>query len=158
MDGESAWRSDGALSGTTNTQSACASRLAGDPHDLPHWLRLGQAVPYNPANLRNGPISGGAMVAAAGPAANLIAAAAIGFLARNLISLARYDCWHHFCGNRNYPPNRGADKYRLGGIQHHPHPPLDGYRILLRFLPPNIVPSISWLERQGRSCCSLSSS
>ena len=23
--------------------------------------------------------------------------------------LARYDCWHHFCGNRNYPPNRGAD-------------------------------------------------
>lgn len=109
----------------------------------------GKPVPYNPANLRNGPISGGAMVAAAGPAANIIAAAVIGFLFQNLVSSS---------GATADSTTEAIATILLLVVQINialaifnviPIPPLDGYRILLRFLPPQIVPSISWLELQG---------
>ena len=109
----------------------------------------GKPVPYNPANLRNGPISGGAMVAAAGPAANLIAAAAIGFLARNLISSPNTIAGSTSEAIATILLIVVQINIALAVFNIIPIPPLDGYRILLRVLPPNIVPSISWLERQG---------
>lgn len=109
----------------------------------------GKPVPYNPANLRNGPISGGAMVAAAGPAANLITAAVIGFLFQNFVSAP---------GVTADSTTEAVATVLLLVVQINialaifniiPIPPLDGYRILLRFLPRHVVPSISWLELQG---------
>lgn len=109
----------------------------------------GKPVPYNPAKLRNGPISGGAMVAAAGPAANLITAAGIGFLFQNFVSAP---------GVTADSTTEAIATILLLVVQINialaifniiPIPPLDGYRILLRFLPRHVVPSISWLELQG---------
>lgn len=109
----------------------------------------GKPVPYNPANLRNGPISGGAMVAAAGPAANLVAAAAIGFLVRNLIPSSELTADSTIVAILTMLAIVVQINVALAVFNIIPVPPLDGYRILLRFLPPHIVPSISWLELQG---------
>lgn len=109
----------------------------------------GKPVPYNPANLRNGPISGGAMVAAAGPAANILTAAALGFLFQNLVT---------FSGPSIDETTEAIATILIIVVQINialaifniiPIPPLDGYRVFLRFLPPHVVPSISRLELQG---------
>ena len=109
----------------------------------------GKPVPYNPANLRNGPISGGAMVAIAGPAANILTAAVIGLLLRNFLSsldpttdettiaIAQVLVWVVHIN------------IALAIFNIIPIPPLDGYRVLLRFLPPHLVPSITRFEVQG---------
>ena len=109
----------------------------------------GKPVPYNPANLRNGPISGGAMVAAAGPAANLVVAAAIGFLIRNLISSLDATTDSTTVTIVTMLAIVVQINIALAVFNIIPIPPLDGYRILLRFLPRHVVPSISWLELQG---------
>ena len=109
----------------------------------------GKPVPYNPANLRNGPISGGAMVAIAGPAANVVTAAVLGLLFRNLIT---------FSGASVDGTTEAIATILLVVVQINialaifniiPVPPLDGYRVLLRFLPPHLVPSITRFELQG---------
>ncbi len=109
----------------------------------------GKPVPYNPGNLRNGPISGGAMVAAAGPAANVITAAVLGLVVRNLIT------------SSDLASNTTAAyivtiliiivqiNIALAVFNVIPIPPLDGYRILLRILPPHVVPTLARFEVQG---------
>jgi Zn-dependent protease len=109
----------------------------------------GKPVPYNPARLRNGPISGGAMVAAAGPAANLVAAAAIGFILRNFVNSSDIVAGSMEASMLDALGIVVQINIALAIFNIIPIPPLDGYRILLRFLPPHIVPSVSWLELQG---------
>ncbi|MCY4438215.1 MAG: site-2 protease family protein [Chloroflexi bacterium] len=109
----------------------------------------GKPVPYNPANLRNGPISGGAMVAAAGPAANLVVAAAIGFLIRNQISSLDATTDSTTVTIVTMLAIVMQINIALAIFNIIPIPPLDGYRVLLRFLPPHVVPSITRLELQG---------
>jgi len=109
----------------------------------------GKPVPYNPANLRNGPISGGAMVAVAGPAANVVTAAALGFLFQNLISLSGASVDGTTEAIVTILAIVVQINIALAIFNIIPIPPLDGYRVLLRFLPPHVVPSISRLEVQG---------
>ncbi len=109
----------------------------------------GKPVPYNPANLRNGPISGGAMVAIAGPAANIVTAAALGFLFQNLISLSGASVDDTTEAIATILVIVVQINIALAIFNIIPIPPLDGYRVLLRFLPPHVVPSISRLELQG---------
>lgn len=109
----------------------------------------GKPVPYNPANLRNGPISGGAMVAIAGPAANIVTAAALGFLFQNLISLSGASVDGTTEAIATILAIVVQINIALAIFNIIPIPPLDGYRVLLRFLPPHVVPSISRLELQG---------
>lgn len=109
----------------------------------------GKPVPYNPANLRNGPISGGAMVAIAGPAANIVTAAALGFLFQNLISLSGASVDDTTEAIATILAIVVQINIALAIFNIIPIPPLDGYRVLLRFLPPHVVPSISRLELQG---------
>ena len=110
----------------------------------------GKPVPYNPANLRNGPISGGAMVAAAGPAANLVTAAVIAFALRTLLPTTGVSAdstsatiatifAYVVLINISLAVSSTLSRFR----------PLDGYRVLLRFLPPHVVPLLSRLELQG---------
>lgn len=109
----------------------------------------GKPVPFNPRNLRNGPISGGAMVAAAGPAANIVTAAALGLVVRNLITSSDLAADTAAASIATILVIMVQINIALAIFNVIPIPPLDGYRILLRFLPPHIVPSISWLELQG---------
>ena len=109
----------------------------------------GKPVPYNPANLRNGPISGGAMVAAAGPAANIVTAAAIGFLIRNLVSSLDTTTDSTTVTIVTMLAIVMQINIALAIFNIIPIPPLDGYRVLLRFLPPHVVPYITRLELQG---------
>lgn len=109
----------------------------------------GKPVPYNPANLRNGPISGGAMVAAAGPAANIVTAAALGFLFQNLVNFSGASIDGTAEAIATILVIVVQINVALAIFNIIPIPPLDGYRVLLRFLPPHLVPSISRLEMQG---------
>ena len=89
------------------------------------------------------------MVAAAGPAANLVVAAAIGFLIRNLISSLDATTDSTTVTIVTMLAIVVQINIALAVFNIIPIPPLDGYRILLRFLPRHVVPSISWLELQG---------
>lgn len=109
----------------------------------------GKPVPYNPANLRNGPISGGAMVAAAGPAANLVTAAVIAFALRNLLPTTGLTADSTSATIATILAYVVLINISLAVFNIIPIPPLDGYRVLLRFLPPHLVPSITRFELQG---------
>lgn len=109
----------------------------------------GKPVPYNPANLRNGPISGGAMVAIAGPAANIVTAAVLGLLFRNLITFSGASVDGTTEAIATILAIVVQINIALAIFNIIPIPPLDGYRVLLRFLPPHVVPSITRLELQG---------
>ncbi len=109
----------------------------------------GKPVPYNPANLRNGPISGGAMVAIAGPVANIVAAAAIGLLFQNVISFSGVALDSTTEAVATILAIVVQINIALAVFNIIPIPPLDGYRVLLRFLPPHLVPSITRFEIQG---------
>ena len=109
----------------------------------------GKPVPYNPANLRNGPISGGAMVAAAGPAANLVTAAVIAFALRNLLPTSGLTADSTSATIATIFAYVVLINISLAVFNIIPLPPLDGYRVLLRFLPPHLVPSITRFELQG---------
>ncbi len=109
----------------------------------------GKPVPYNPANLRNGPISGGAMVAAAGPAANLVTAAVIAFALRNLLPTSGLTADSTSATIATIFAYVVFINISLAVFNIIPLPPLDGYRVLLRFLPPHLVPSITRFELQG---------
>lgn len=109
----------------------------------------GKPVPYNPRNLRNGPISGGAMVAAAGPAANIITAAALGLVIRNVVTSSDLASNTTAAYIATILIIVAQINIALAVFNVIPIPPLDGYRILLRFLPPHVVPSLARFEVQG---------
>ena len=89
------------------------------------------------------------MVAIAGPAANIVTAAALGFLFQNLISLSGASVDGTTEAIATILAIVVQINIALAIFNIIPIPPLDGYRVLLRFLPPHVVPSISRLELQG---------
>jgi Zn-dependent protease len=101
----------------------------------------GKPVPVNPYNLRVGAKTGMALVGAAGPAANLLAAALVAGLIqvqegfpREILRLLTYVV---------------LINVTLAFFNLIPVPPLDGFSVLLGFLPDRLADSVARLQQYG---------
>ena len=117
----------------------------------------GKPVPVNPMRLRNGPQTGRAMVAAAGPISNIILAALAGLP----IQLGLVDWWNPL--TRPFSLDQwGANEYIslfLGAMIFFnlvlavfnllPLSPLDGFAVAIGILPRDLSISVARLERYG---------
>jgi Zn-dependent protease len=113
-------------------------------------LGWGRPVPYNPNNLRNGPIAGGAMVSIAGPVSNLLVASVVALILRLTVS--------HGIVTADVPVSLIVFMGRLFEVSISllifnllPIPPLDGYAFwlgLLHAIPTRITRDI-WAALSG---------
>ena len=88
-------------------------------------------------------------MAIAGPVANIVAAAVIGLLFQNVISFSGVALDSTTEAVATILAIVVQINIALAVFNIIPIPPLDGYRVLLRFLPPHLVPSITRFEIQG---------
>jgi Zn-dependent protease len=117
----------------------------------------GKPVPVNPSRLRNGPQAGRAMVAAAGPIANIILAA----LAALPLQLGLVEWWNPL--TRPFDINAwGFDEYAslflgaaiffnivLAVFNLLPFSPLDGFSVAVGLLPRDLSITVARLEQYG---------
>ncbi len=103
----------------------------------------GKAVPVNPINLRGDPRRGMAIVAAAGPAANLLSAVVFGLLLRAAVSNGTdLEYWHLLLQVLT------LINLFLAIFNLMPVPPLDGFTLLLVFVNPNTAQRLRLYSRQ----------
>ncbi len=103
----------------------------------------GKAVPVNPINLRGDPRRGMAIVAAAGPAANLLSAVVFGLMLRAaLADVTELEYWHLIL-QRLTLINLFLAIFNLI-----PVPPLDGFTLLLAFVHSDTAQRLRFYSRQ----------
>lgn len=112
---------------------------------LPGGLVFGWAkpVPYNPMNLKR-PERDGALIAAAGPTANLFIALVFGLAFRAMAVLPVLGGALELLFAKIVIVNVMLAVFNLVPI-----PPLDGSKVLFGFLPPSTRGLQEWLERSG---------
>jgi Zn-dependent protease len=103
----------------------------------------GKAVPVNPINLRGDLRRGMAIVAAAGPAANLLSAVVFGLLLRAAVANATDPEYWHLLLNTLVQVNVVLAIFNLIPI-----PPLDGFTLLLAFVDSNTAQRLRFYSRQ----------
>lgn len=103
----------------------------------------GKAVPVNPINLRGDPRRGMAIVAAAGPAANLLSAVVFGLLLRAALADATdLEYWHLLLQALT------LINLFLAIFNLIPVPPLDGFTLVLAFVHANTAHRLRFYSRQ----------
>ncbi|MFH1161852.1 MAG: site-2 protease family protein [Candidatus Jorgensenbacteria bacterium] len=112
---------------------------------LPGGVIFGWAkpVPYNPLNLKR-PERDGALIAAAGPTANLFIALVFGLAFRAMAVLPALGGALELLFAKIVIVNVMLAVFNLVPI-----PPLDGSKVLFWFLPPGAVKFREWFERAG---------
>ncbi len=103
----------------------------------------GKAVPVNPINLRGDPRRGMVIVAAAGPAANLLSAVVFGLILRAaLADVTELEYWHLILQVLT------LINLFLAIFNLIPVPPLDGFTLLLAFVDSNTAQRLRFYSRQ----------
>jgi Zn-dependent protease len=114
----------------------------------------GKPAPVNPYRLRTGPTTGWSIVALAGPLSNFVMAAALAAVLRldplrqALVEPGGVLTFWDFFVARVIIFTIGINVL-LGVFNLIPIPPLDGYRVLLRFLPRDLAASYQRIEQYG---------
>ena len=110
----------------------------------------GKPAPVNPNRLKTGPTTGWAIVALAGPVSNFVVAAILAVLLKLLLlqpGISLGGGWAGFAAAVLWACI--SINILLGVFNLIPIPPLDGYRVLLRFLPSDLAASYRRIEKYG---------